>query len=317
MSSGRNYTPKDYLALGVALLLAFGVWFIHNLSLDYSGLVQRNVAARCYLHGHSNVSHNAVDIAVRCKMSGFGLLSYKMGRKHKTLTVDISSEDMKYYRDDLFFMTKDELSRYFHEFFGDKSTLEYFVTDTIFFRFPVEDYKKVPVRCVSSITFSPQYLPGGELRLSPDSVFVYGNRDLIDGILSVSTEVVGFQNVSSSLVGEVALERIPGVRVSDEKVRYELAVFRYVEYEFETEVNPVNLPANVSAQVFPASATVKLKAVFPGPDDFPGVNVFVDFNEYDRSVNGKCLGRVEGLPAEVLDCVLEPDVFDLVILEKE
>lgn len=312
MSAGRNYTPKDYLALGLALLLAFGVWFIHNLSLNYSGLVQCSFAARCDLPGHSDVSSNSADVAARCNMSGFDILSYAPGRKRSSGVVVVSAEDLKSYGGDLFYMTKENLSRYFHEFFGDKSTLEYFVTDTVFFRFPFEEYRKVPLRPVSSISFRAQYMASGELRLTPDSVLVYGNRDMLEGIHEVKTELIGFQDVNSSVVGEVSLERIPGVRMSAERVRFELPVSRYVEHTLKALVTPLNFPSNVSARFFPSSAVVRLRTLFPGEDDFSDISVYVDFNEFETSMNGKCLGRISGLPSGVLGYVLEPEVFDCV-----
>lgn len=317
MPSGRNYTPKDYLALGLALLLAFGVWFIHNLSLKYSELVQCSVVARCDLYGHANVSANAADVIARCNMRGFDIVSYKIGSKSKTVTVVVSPDDMKYYGDDFFYMAKDELSRYFHEFFGDKSTLEYYVTDTVLFRFPSEDYKKVPVRAVASITYKPQYMPYGKLRISPDSVLIYGNKGDIEGIHAVNTDVISFSNVSAGIVGEIAIEKIPGIRISDERVRYELPVFRYVEQEFKLPVETVNVPSNVDAKVFPASATLKVKSIYPGLEDPSDLSVSVDFFEFEGSRSGKCLGKVTGLQSKVIDYSLEPEIFDCVIEIKE
>lgn len=314
MSPWRNYTPKDYLALGLSLLLAFGVWFIHNLSLNYSDLVKSSFVAKCDLPGHSDMSAGASEVTARCKMSGLDIVYYKnISGKSRPSVIIVSQDNLKHYDGDVYYMTKDDLARYFHDIFGDNATLEYFVTDTVFFSFPFEDYKKVPVRAVSSISFKQQYMPTSQLRLSPDSVFVYGRRELLDDVVCVNTELIDASNVSSSVIGEADLEKIRDIRISDVRVRYELQVSRYVEQEFSVGVICVNVPAGVSAQVFPQSAMLKIKTVFPGVDDLPGASVSVDFNDFEGSRNGKCLGTVTGLPADVIAYTLEPEIFDCVI----
>ena len=56
----------------MSLLLAFSIWLIHNLSLNYSDTISVPVMAQCNIDGHSNVSSNSSMIAARCRI---GLLT--------------------------------------------------------------------------------------------------------------------------------------------------------------------------------------------------------------------------------------------------
>ena len=43
----------------MSLLLAFSIWLIHNLSLNYSDTISVPVMAQCNIDGHSDVSSNS------------------------------------------------------------------------------------------------------------------------------------------------------------------------------------------------------------------------------------------------------------------
>lgn len=309
----KNYTPKDYLALGLSLLLAFAVWFLHNLSLQYSDLVQCGFVARCGIDGHSDIAASSAEVTGRCQMSGFDIVSSRFSRHFPPRIVEISPEDMHPYGDEVFYMSKDDLSRYVHAFFGDNARLEYFVSDTLFFRFPYVDCKRVPVHPVATMDFKPQYTASGELRLVPDSVLIYGKLDQIENISSVKTEVIRFSDISADLIGEVALEALPGIRYSERKVKYSLSVTRYVGQEFEVPVVAVNVPGDVDMQVYPQSATVRTRSVFPGMDSSDGIVIEVDYRDFEGSLNGKCVGIVRGLGSRILSHSVEPEVFDCIL----
>ena len=71
----------------MSLLLAFSIWLIHNLSLNYSDTISVPVMAQCNIDGHSDVSSNSSMIAARCRTSGFSLLRIRHQAKRKALTI--------------------------------------------------------------------------------------------------------------------------------------------------------------------------------------------------------------------------------------
>lgn len=299
--------------MGLSLLLACCAWFIHNMSLSYSGLAQCRFVTRCELDGRSNLSSSASEIAARLEMSGYDLAASRYALRGKPRVVDVSPEDVHFLQDDIYYMAKDDLAKYFHDFFGADAKLEYFVTDTVFLSFPEMDYRKVPVRLLSSISFKPQYMASGELRATPDSVYVYGKKDMLDAVEFVATEMVDYSNVSSEIYGEVDLKPIKDVRISMSKVQFTLPVVRYVEQELPVGVRAVNVPGDVGMQIMPATARIKVKSVFPGIHDTDSLSVCVDYSDFESGRSGKCLGRVCGLPNGVLNYSVEPRVFDCIL----
>lgn len=310
---GRFFSVKDYLALGLSLMLAFVVWLVHNLSLDYSALVQRSMIAVCEIDGHSNVCAVPSDIAASCEINGFDLLGIRMAGRRHPVRIEIAREDMHHKGGDSFYMTSSDATKYFHLIFSDKARLEYFVTDTVFFTFNSVDFKKVPVKLTANVSYKPQYMSPGGLKCSPDSVLIYGDKELIDAVDLVTTDVIRLPDVESDMYGKVDLKQIKGVRMSEKSADYSLNVVRYVQREIRVPVKSVKVPYGVDFRVFPFATTLRYRMRFPADASMSGVYVAVSYDEFNRSISGKCLGEVVGLPQEVLQYELDPEVFDCLV----
>lgn len=316
MSKDKRYTSKDYLALGLSLLLAFAVWFVHNLADTYSDIVKCTFVVESDIDGHSREASSPSEVVARCTMTGFDILSNRFSGRHSLKTVAISPEHIHHRSGDSFYATKDDLARYFHDIFTSGARLEYFVTDTLNLVFPAVDFKKVPVRILSSVDFKPQYTAVGPLRVDPDSVLLYGRKEMLDAIIDIPTEIISADNLSSDFYGEIALKSMDNIRISTPNVRFLLSVVRYVEQSFTIPVVGVNVPEGVNMQIFPDNAVLRLKEVFPGTQIPDTVCVKVDFLDFEQGRSGQCLGRVDDLPSDVLNYSIEPEVFNCIVKNK-
>lgn len=304
---------RDISVFLMSLLLAFSIWLIHNLSLNYSDTMSVPVVARCNLEGHSNVSSNSSMIAARCRTSGFSLLRIHHQAKRKALTITFDSKDLHHKEGELFYITAAELSNYVTEIFGDGVRLESFLSETVQFRFPFENNKKVPVQAVQVLSFEPQYMAMGQIRLQPDSVTVYGEPFHLEHVDRVFTRTIDLQNLKSSAHGVVRIEPMSGVRMSETEVNYSLDVTRYVEIRSEVAVGVRNLPAGKKLSVYPSTAVVVFKCAFPlSQDPTEDVQFYIDYADFRSSIGGKCIAHASRVPDGVIECSVTPEVFDCV-----
>lgn len=307
-----NISGRDFKIFIFSLLLAYGIWLIHNLTLYYTEVVSIPVKAECRLDGHSGVSSNAAIVQCRCRITGFNLISFANGRR-SPVTVRFSVQDMHSKGGDMFYVTNADLDKYTSQMFGSRVKMEAYLSDTLMFRFPVENHKRVPVAVESSVTFAPQYISTGSVAVEPDSVTIYGEPYHLAAIDKVFTEPVRLKNLRSSARGEVRLNRIKGVRLSDESVKYSVGVTRYVEFSSTLQVYCRNIPRGKSLTVYPSAADVRFRCVFPiSSDPTESVRIYVDYNDFRNSLGGQCVPKVDGIPEGVLDVHIEPDVFDCV-----
>jgi len=297
----------------MSLLLAFGIWLIHNLSLNYSETLSVPVIAECEIEGHSNISSNSSAIAARCRTSGFTILRGRHKAKKDAVHVRFNSNDMHEGEADMFYITSAELGNYVSEIFGEDIQLESFLSERVQFRFPYENHKKVPVQAVAVTNFKPQYMAMGPISLQPDSVTVYGEPMHLENISRVYTKGIELLNLKSSAHGSVRLEPVQGVRMSVNEVGYSLDVTRFVEISTDVTVAARNVPAGMKLSIYPSTAKVVYKCVFPlALDPTDVVSFHIDYTDFQNSIGGKCIAVPSKLPEGVIEYSIEPEVFDCV-----
>ena len=298
----------------LSLLLAFSIWMIHNLSLKYTEFMQASVVAVCNIEGHAGMSANRCDVIARGQTTGYNIISNGLFSKNRKVSVSFDPSVMKQKSGELYYITSSDLKESAHLIFGDDVQLEYFITDTLFFRFPYENHKRVAVHPVHLLSFAPQYMASGALRIEPDSVTVYGEPYHLEEITHVNTEAVKLSDISSNVHGMVKLEKTSGLRLSEDIVHYALPVSRFVEIPVSVPVQTRNVPPGKSLMVYPSTVNVTLKCAFPlSADITEGVRFCIDYTDFASSIGGRCIPKAISLPGGVLDYTLEPKVFECVL----
>ncbi|MBR4000877.1 MAG: YbbR-like domain-containing protein [Bacteroidales bacterium] len=303
---------RDLAGFLLCLLLAFSIWLVHNLTLRYSAIMNVEVIAQSDIQGRSAESSNTAVISARCRASGFRVL--RNGRNADTgVKVYFQAEEFTHGDDDAFYLSPNALASHVTEIFGEEVQLESFITNTVVFRFPAEDYRKVPVTPRLIATYRPQYTAVGSMEFSPDSVLVYGDPNYLENVDRVFTKPLELKNLKNDTHGEVDLDIPSGLRASATRVGYSLQVSRYVEISREVRMEVRGLPAGKSLSVYPSTAQVVFKCIFPmNSDPMRTASFYIDYEEFANSINGRCVARSSGLPSTVIDYQVEPQIFECV-----
>ncbi len=301
----------------LALLLAFSTWLIHNLSLKYNDYLKVSVVAVCNLDGHSDVSENRCEVMARCRTTGYQVLKFNLRPRTREVKVQFQPSVMKYRSDDVFYLTSSDLQEYSHLIYGEKVAVEYYVSDTLFFKFPVQDSKRVPVYLMHSISFRPQYMNASEIVCVPDTITIYGDRFKIDKIDRVFTAPVRYPDLYEDIQGLIPIEKIHGVRFSDSEVRYSMDVSRYVEMKSTYQLQTVNVPADKKLLVYPSYIEATFKCRYPITGmGMENVGFVVDYEDFVNSLNGKCLVKAVGISENILSYQIEPVAVDCVLEDR-
>lgn len=304
---------RDTTALLLSLLLALSIWFIHNLSLKYSELVSVRVEARSDIDGRASLSSGDVEIAARCRCPGFSILrlrAHSRGFKQ----VFFKSEDFHPYGDDLFYITSKDLMNYSQDLFGEGSSVEYFLSDTLVFRFTPVSCKKVPVILNGSFRTYDQYTIVGGVRLEPDSVTVYGDPVSLTTVDGVLTSKLKNTWLDSDRSGLLKLSKLKGLRLSDDVVKFSVAVSRYVSLSSTANIQVDNLPLGKNITLLPAVVDVRLDCTFPyGKDPLQSAIFYVDYNDFEKSLTGKCPVKLRSAPLSVLGFEADPPFVEILL----
>jgi len=307
----------DRILFLLSLLVACTIWLLSGLSREYAGTISVPVTAVCNLDGHSTVSSNRALASARCRADGFRLLQEQSRRDRKPVRVVFTPADLHKSGPDTYCITGNAKNNYVGQIFGDNAVVEAFITDSLVFTFPVENHKKVPVELPLSVDFRSQFMRSAPLKVTPDSVTVYGDAARLEAIYRVKAAPVRLSDVHESRHGTSRLERLKGVRLSAEEVAYELPVSRYVELRSTVSIEVRNAPSGRRLQVFPSTAEVILRAAFPlAKDPFDSFRLYIDYQDFNESLSGRCVPRPATLPSGVLDYRLDPEVFDCIEIER-
>lgn len=312
--AGKNFTRRDVTAFITSLLLAFVFWFVYSIDQNYDGEnLKVPVIAESDIQGHQRLSSNVCLIEASCYCPGRRIIALSRAEKKDPIVVHFDAAVFTHKSGDEYFVSANDLGGYISEIFGKNVTLRGFATTGFTFTFPVENHKNVPVVPVNVISYKSQYMSRNGLSITPDSVIVYGEPQYLDGIDRIHTETLQINNISSSKSGSLRLEVPKGVRLSQEAVNYSLDVTRYVEITKQVTVTVRNAPAGKDLSIYPSTADAAFKCVFPMPSDKTDeVEIYIDYADFVKSRNGRCIARVSGLPSGVIDCTVNPDIFDCI-----
>lgn len=308
-------SSREWIFVALSALTAVAVWYLTNLSQEYAGTISVPVVAHCNIEGHGTESSNAVVVSARCRTDGFRLLREYSRKERKVVKVSFDPSDLRRIGPDTYAIMGGAKNSYVNQFFGDGAQVEAFITDTLKFVFPVENHKKVPVEVPRSILCRSQYTQSAAFRTIPDSITVYGDNAHLEAVEKVVSQRLVLNDVHESVHGVLKLNPLKGVRMSVEEVGYEVPVSRYVELQATVPVEVMNAPAGHQLQVYPQTAKVVLRCVFPLPKDpLKEFGLYVDWDDFSSSLTGRCAPRVRRLPKTVLNYRVEPEVFDCVEL---
>ena len=126
--------------------------------------------------------------------------------------------------------------------------------DTIIY-YTQESTKKYPVEISGEITSAVQY-EIGEIKITPDSVWVFGPQSATDTMNFVYTEPIIKNELRDSLNMEIKLQSREGVKYNPEKVNIKIPVTPYTEKSFEKNIKGVGFPSSYTLKAFPSKAKV-------------------------------------------------------------
>lgn len=312
-----NLSGRDWGVFLLALLLAFSTWIIHNLSLKYSVYLRVEVVAESNIEGRSHKSLTGTEVTARCSTTGWRILYHRLAGD-SVVDVAFPSSAFQHEEDDVFSITTDKLHEYVDQLFGPNVSIEYFVTDKIEFEFQEEDFKRVPVKAVTSLSFEEQFMAAGPLVLAPDSVTVYGDPLHLESLEHVTTATITKYSINDNFSGMIELTPINGMRISVDEVHYKMEVTRYLEVARKNiPVVVKGVPAGVTVSAQPKTVDVTLYVEFPlKADPKKDLSVEARFDDLKTSLTGSVKLHPSSLPLGVIKYDISPVAVKIVEEQK-
>ena len=141
---------------------------------------------------------------------------------------------------------------------------------------------------------------------------------MLDSIKYVNTEPLNIRNLTDTVIKDVALYRIKGVKYVPEKVKVSICPDILTEEKCEVPIEAVNMPEGKILRTFPSRVTVTFTvgaSLFRtiSPDRF---KVVVDYNELMAEPSDKCNIYLRSIPHGVRNARLSVAQVDYLIEEQ-
>lgn len=186
--------------------------------------------------------------------------------------------------------------------------------DQLKFYFNFGQSKTLPVRANGIMTPAKNYYLA-RVSFWPEKVTVYAQQSKLNSLRYIMTEKLNLTNFTDTLIRQVNLQKIIGVKTVPEKVKIGLYPDILTEESIEVPIKAINMPKGKTLRTFPS----KVKVLFNiGATAFRKINekqfeVVVDYNELQANQSDKCALHLKTVPAEVRQARLEMNQIDYLV----
>lgn len=305
----------------LALVATLFVWLVHTLSLEYASSMQFGVKVSTDLTGYEASAVSNEPIMLHGTATGYRIMRNRWFGKYTRLEIDVERKYLTKIagHEGLFRVNVADIKDKVSLAVGDVVSVDFFETEYLTFTLHRQDFRKVPVVATSSITYKSQYMPVGEMTLTPDSVLVYGNVTELEGVNEIHTEVIYHRGVNRNIQGYVDLNKgNDNFRLSQDKVRYSITTDRYVEATVQKEVKVKNLPAGKSLILFPSKVDVTYRFPFDRTArGNPDIDFYVDYEACAASAGTRIIPQMEESEVVIYSYKLKPAMVEFIVRDED
>lgn len=245
---GRKINLKlegEKAILVVCTGIAFVFWFFTKMSNIYD--TERVVKVEYTLpQGKTFAKIPTESLTVTYVGSGWDLMSDFLFSRNKTLKIDLRDEYGPVIDQTTLLSIISDLSLN-----KKKVEISKTIPSALYPVFRSEKQKRVPIQADAGISFESGYYPTGDYKFEPDSVTLYGAREIVDSIEVWNTERINLENQKDTIRLSLKLENHwEGlVRLSERETKLVLPVEEWTQNSVYPRIKVLNGPD--SLKLFP------------------------------------------------------------------
>lgn len=302
---------KEFLIFLFFLALSCVFWLLMTLNENYERELRIPVRISSIPKNVVITSQNQDTITMSVKDKGFVLLAYLTNRQ---IPVNVNFETYSNKVTGKGVVTASELMKLISQQLYGSSRISSLKPDKIEYYFNYGQSKRVPVRLKGRIQPGDAYYLAAQ-KIEPAYVTIYAHEDVLDSIESVTTTELNVVNFVDTVVRNVPLKTIKGVKVSPSSVKVSLFPDVLTEATVEVPVSAINMPEGKVLRTFPAKVGIHFSV---GASLFREVKaeqfrVVADYNELMAHPSDKCNLYLRSYPHTVSKCYLVTPKVDYLI----
>lgn len=309
-----GWMNREFLIFLFFLFLSGAFWLLMALNETYEKEIEIPVQLVEIPKNVVLTSDTTTIVRVTVRDKGFSLMAYLYGNKIRPVQVRFKNYAKK---TGVGTITSAELQKLITRQLFNSSNIISLKPDKYEFFYNFGLKKRMPVRLAGKIVPGQSYYLS-KVFFNPDSVEVYASREILDSIKYVNTEPLNVLNLTDTVVKDVALFKIKGVKYVPEKVKISICPDILTEETCDVSIEAVNMPEGKILRTFPSRVTVTFTvgaSMFRSitPDRF---KVVADYDELMANPSDKCNIYLRSVPHGVRNARLSVNQVDYLIEEQ-
>jgi len=254
---------KNIHIIIISLLFSIILWGSISLSKDYYITVNFPVKIVNFRDGYTSGTKLPEKISAKIKGSGWKLLSLSLGSESDYLVSAGGDTGRKYIN------LYNSISE--NQWLASDMEVIDLSPDTLSIRIEKVGRKKVKIDTDITLDFKPGYGLADNIRISPESTYVFGPVSFLKNLMSVPTEKKMLSSLDSKIVDHVSLKNIRGMSFDQNLVTIYLDVQKIVDKNFDNiAVSVLDLPSDREVVLLPNRVSIGARG---------GVNILGKLNE--------------------------------------
>ena len=307
-----SWLNREFLIFLFFLALSGLFWLLMALNETYEAEIP--VAVRV-VNVPKNVvltteSTDTLHVTVRDK--GFTIATYLYSDRMRPVSINFNQFANK--TTERGSVTTSDLQRLIYPQLFTSSKIVMVKPDKFVFYFNYGQSKQIPVRLRGQVLPSRSYYLANT-KIWPQNVLVYASKKTLDSIRYIDTEELNLTNIEDTVVRNIALKKIPGVKLIPSSVKVSFYPDVLTEETVEVPIQAINMPEGKVLRTFPSKVRVRFTV---GASKFRMVKpemfvVVVDYREVENRASEKCQLHVRTFPNMVSGVKLDIGAVDYLI----
>lgn len=241
---------REFLLFLFFFLVSCSLWMMMTLNKYYETEIEIPLRVKKIPDDTYAVSTGNNNITLKIKDRGTVLLNYKM---QTFLPVTAEYNDFRKQNGTLSLSTN-ALKKQIEGQLASSSEILAISPDSIIY-YTQESTQKYPVEIDGEISSAIQY-EIGDIKITPDSVWVFGPQTATDTINFIYTEKIDKKELRDSLSFDIKLRNTKGVKYNPEIVNIKIPVTPYTEKTFTADIKGIGFPSAYKLKAFPSKAKI-------------------------------------------------------------
>ena len=314
----KNFkVSKKLLTFSFFIVLATIFWVLNALDKEYTTEIDFPVVF--YNLPETKTPINEIPQKINVKITAYGYdIIGKVKSGNKFLRINFKKHAVrKNNKSDSnnYYILTDVLHKNINEKLGTNIKIINIYPDSLNFILANITSRKIPVKADIKTSYKQMFMQNGALQILPAEIKVSGFKKQIDTIKFIKTEFIEFKDLSDTLISEVRLMQIEGVRFTDKFVKIKVPVEKYTEKTLELPVNIKNLPDTLKMIIFPKNIKIRFKVALSSFNKITAEQFKANIN-YKKNTK-KLKVSLEKSPNNINITTLYPEYLDYIIEKKE